>query len=163
MLNLPSKIYTNKSRIWEAVIEIAKQVFEDDLYDIGTEDSFFHRRVFADVDLILVLHRIDLSKITVFLDKASTKVKGKVSCRPLTKMMLENKTLIDGKAATMLYKGVRFLNSQAKLSFGDLREIRTPQIADDVWEIERKVIKGELNKDKAIDLLIQLLVICQKK
>jgi hypothetical protein len=117
----------------------------------------------SDVDTILVLHRIDLEKTANFLKKAKEKIGVKVSCRPVTKMMLENKSLLDGKAATMLYKGVKFLRYKIKLTFEELQMIRNPLIADDIWEIERKVINGELSKDKAIDLLIQLLVICQKK
>ena len=72
MLKFQSKIYTNKLKIWEAVVDITQLVFRDDLYDIGTEDSFFHRKIFADIDLILVLHRIDLEKISMFMGCINT-------------------------------------------------------------------------------------------
>lgn len=137
------------------VFQIARDIFGHNLVNIGVGGSLVN-----DIDTVVVLGKIDTEQIKKFIKVATKKTGQEVSVRPVTQMMLDTR-YIDGKVATMIYKGMDWLFDEYHMSFEELQEIHKPYMAQNTSEILRAVSSGKLSKDKAINLLVQLLNICQ--
>jgi hypothetical protein len=150
-----------KSEIYNTILEIAKNHFFDELVDIGVSGSLFFNDDSNDIDTIIIIRHIKIDLAAEFKQLAEAELQKKVSIKLVTPMMLDT-NFFDSKTAVMLYKGVNFLMGTKKsLSFEEMRKICLPQIHNDIQGIIKYLIEGRSNKDKAIDLLTQFLVICQ--
>jgi len=133
---------------------VAKRVFGDLLVNVGVGVPCN-----GDVDVVLVLRKLNLKAVGDFV-KSAKKEGLSVGCRAVTPLMIES-VLLDGKTATMLMKKMTFLFEPITIDKDKLRQIIKNNLADEVSNILRAVVDGKYDAYRAIDLLVQLLVICQ--
>ncbi len=141
-----------------ALFALAVEVFGDLLVEIGVGGSLKR-----DIDALVVLRRIDLEAVRRFMEEGRKSLRQPLSCRVLTSLMAKA-GLLDGKSATMLLKGMVFKNGGrcfAHLDEGKLKAIVKQNLGDEVSGILRALLEGKYGEEKAIELLVQLLAICQ--
>lgn len=142
----------------EAIFTLAQKIFGDLLVEIGIGGSLM-----SDIDAVAVLRKIDLEAVKQFREEGEKQFGQRISCRVLTPLMIRT-NLLDGKVATMLLKGMAFWRGGdcfSHLKEETLMGVVRQNLGDEISGILRAVLEKKYNKDKAIDLLIQLLAICQ--
>jgi len=114
----------------------------------------------SDMDFILVADKMD--KVSE-LKEAGTEIYGKkISICPLTPLMVDRE-VFSSKVATMLYKGVDYLIADDECEFVpidmDFLEVivrrETPEFVNRIL----KSLANGMDKDKAIELLVQEIVL----
>jgi predicted nucleotidyltransferase len=150
----------NKSKVLPLIYRELQKKIGDNLVNVGIGGSFYKKQKPSDIDLIVVLESIE-TDFVLEEKKILEEVFGcKVSFRLLTPMMMDNISCLDGKTATMLYKGVRFYAfADYELNIEELKEALSCADGDEIGTILRCLMERKTTKDKAIDLLIQLLTI----
>ena len=119
-----------------------------------------------DVDCILVAPKI---RNVAELKKKAEEIYGcRVSISFMTPMMFERK-IFSTKVAVMLHKGVHCLLYDENMEAGwmavgwdDVRQIAKGSSIEFVNTILKKLVDGKIDKDKAIELLAQQVVLLSK-
>lgn len=147
----------NKSEIYQTIYKAAQAAFGSNLVGVAVGGSILYKEKASDIDTLVVVHSYKPDQVEEYTQLTDNL---HVSVRAVTKMMFDNK-YYDGKVATMLYKGMVNLPDEdpISISFEQLQKVHKPLLKQNLSELQRALASGKISKDKAIDLLIQLLVI----
>jgi hypothetical protein len=142
----------------DSVINIAHEVFKDNLLDIGFGGSCLRKENPSDWDVVLVLHDFYASKINDFIEKC----KLPIGISVITDLQVEDWALWPSKVLVMMYKGMEWENGNWEIpSRKKIRKILRKNLPADIYRMERDLIDGKVSYEKAFNLLRQLALICR--
>lgn len=144
---LPAELLTE-------IYQYAQDLFGSNLIDVGIGGSRNYDPGGHDLDLILILHKTDFPKIRIFGKKYGR------SISILTKAQLEDKFSWGTKVATMIYKGATFAKLKLGISITELKAICRRGIAEEIQNIDRKLVTEEITFEKAYELVRQKALLC---
>lgn len=129
--------------------EIANKVFGSHLIDVGIGDGS------RDIDSVVIIKKLDMTKVNEFKKEASKYFKKDVSCVVMTELMLMNNKLWSDKFITMVLKGIEFVNSDIRINLDLAKELAHKNTTEAMYRWLKDYSSGKITADRLIDLLVQ--------
>ena len=129
--------------------EIASEVFGSHLIDVGIGDGS------RDIDSVVIVSKLDITKVSKFKKVASKHFKKDVSCIILTKLMLNDKQTWPDKFVTMALKGIEFTDLIVDISLDEAKELAHKNTTEAMYRWLKDYSSGKITADRLIDLLVQ--------
>ena len=129
--------------------EIASEVFGSHLIDVGIGDGS------RDIDSVVIVSKLDITKVSKFKKVASKHFKKEVSCVVMTELMLRDKRLWSDKFITMVLKGNEFTDLIVNISLDEAKELAHKNTNEAMYRWLKDYSSGKITADRLIDLLVQ--------
>ncbi len=145
----------NLKILQDKVYSEAKKYLGSNFIDCAVGGSALYKKKPNDVDVILLLHKFDPIALGEFYQ--GTDYRFSV----LTESQFNDYESWNVKIATMLYKGAHFTKTECiPPTLEKLKQTTKKGLVEEITNIERKMIEGNLTPEKAFDLLRQKALLC---
>ena len=133
--------------------EIASKIFGHYLIDVGIGINVSENS--TDIDSVVIVSKLDMTKVAEFKRVASRNFEKEVSCVVMTELMLRDKRLWSDKFITMVLKGIEFTSLEVDIIFSEVKELAHKNTTEAMYRWLKDYSSGKITADRLIDLLVQ--------